>query len=527
MKSHLLITSLALLFCSQILFAQFQNVTIFYNTGYWPNEPTVMINPKNVNQVVVGANAFYSNSLSGVYHSTNGGLNWNGGGLISIIAKPSGDPVVFTDTAGNFFFISLTNYGLPLQWKGLIIQKSTNGGANWNNGTYIAVDTNKMHDKPWGCCDFSNSIYGNSIYMAWTLFDVYGSHNPQDSSNIMFVRSTDGGTTFSLPKRINRQAGNCYDSSLTVEGTSLCTGPNGEVYVVWAGPLGVTVNRSTDGGITWLSSEIVISEVVGGWGRGNGFPIICCDLSNSQYRGRLYVNWMDKYNGVNDRDVWCARSTDGGFTWSQRVKVNTDQPGNDHRYNWMSLDRVTGYVYFQYLDKRNYSPSSSSYDVFVARTTDGGTTFQDTRVNTSTVSSAPCWLGDYMNISAYNNKVRPVWITCLGNYNYMMTAIIDSFYVIGIQKISDKIPAFFNLYQNYPNPFNPTTKIRYQIPKGSNVVLKVYDLLGREVAVLVNEKQAPGIYEVDWDASNYPSGVYFYKLIAGDYHETKRMVLIK
>lgn len=98
---------------------------------------------------------------------------------------------------------------------------------------------------------------------------------------------------------------------------------------------------------------------------------------------------------------------------------------------------------------------------------------------------------------------------------------------IGIKPIGKEIPKSFSLSQNYPNPFNPSTRIRYQLPISSNVVLKVYDLLGKEVAVLVNEKQAAGIYEVEWQASSYPSGVYFYRLTAGDYHETKRMVLIK
>ncbi len=94
------------------------------------------------------------------------------------------------------------------------------------------------------------------------------------------------------------------------------------------------------------------------------------------------------------------------------------------------------------------------------------------------------------------------------------------------------IPKKFDLSQNYPNPFNPKTKIRFGIPSNvkretSNVKLKIYDLLGREVAILVNEELKPGTYEADWDGSNYSSGVYFYKLEAGDFTETKKMVLMK
>jgi hypothetical protein len=93
----------------------------------------------------------------------------------------------------------------------------------------------------------------------------------------------------------------------------------------------------------------------------------------------------------------------------------------------------------------------------------------------------------------------------------------------------------FNLKQNYPNPFNPVTTIKYQIPKSSFVVLKIYDVLGNEVATLVNEKLSSGGYEVDWDGSGYPSGVYFYKLITDDpesssgqrFVDVKKMVLVK
>ena len=101
--------------------------------------------------------------------------------------------------------------------------------------------------------------------------------------------------------------------------------------------------------------------------------------------------------------------------------------------------------------------------------------------------------------------------------------------LIGIQPISSEISNTFSLSQNYPNPFNPSTKIRFAIP-GSSVAqtfLSVYDVLGKEVAKLVNEKLKPGIYSVDWNAANYPSGIYFYRITAGDFADTKKMILTK
>ncbi|NWG27607.1 MAG: T9SS type A sorting domain-containing protein, partial [Ignavibacteriaceae bacterium] len=97
-----------------------------------------------------------------------------------------------------------------------------------------------------------------------------------------------------------------------------------------------------------------------------------------------------------------------------------------------------------------------------------------------------------------------------------------------------EIPQSFLLFQNYPNPFNPITKIKYQIPASLNsskggtlVTLKVYDLLGSELATLVNEEKSAGTYEVEFDAEQLSSGIYFYQLKAGEFIQTKKMVLIR
>jgi len=104
-----------------------------------------------------------------------------------------------------------------------------------------------------------------------------------------------------------------------------------------------------------------------------------------------------------------------------------------------------------------------------------------------------------------------------------------NYYISALNQIGSNIPQVYSLSQNYPNPFNPPTKIKFAI-SGSSVAqtfLSVYDILGREVAILVNEILQPGTYEVDWDASAQSSGVYYYRLESGSYAETKKMVLVK
>ena len=107
--------------------------------------------------------------------------------------------------------------------------------------------------------------------------------------------------------------------------------------------------------------------------------------------------------------------------------------------------------------------------------------------------------------------------------NFYMTGIN----VIGIEPISGNIPKEFNLSQNYPNPFNPVTKINVDIPKSTMVKVAVYDMIGREVEILVNDQLSAGSYKIDWNASGYASGIYFYRITTSEFTDIKKMVLVK
>ncbi len=139
----------------------------------------------------------------------------------------------------------------------------------------------------------------------------------------------------------------------------------------------------------------------------------------------------------------------------------------------------------------------------------------------------------------YTDKL---WITQilpdLGYFNGLSGAIIDGIVygtIVDVEEEGNELPVNYRLSQNYPNPFNPTTTIEYSIPNVGakdfspiqNVQLKIYDVLGREITTLVNEKQSPGNYSVKFDASNLPSGIYFYTLRAGNFVATKKMILMK
>ena len=113
-------------------------------------------------------------------------------------------------------------------------------------------------------------------------------------------------------------------------------------------------------------------------------------------------------------------------------------------------------------------------------------------------------------------------------FNYRLKQIdTDGEYEFSNVIEAEIFPGKFILSQNYPNPFNPNTKIIYQIPEASKVTIKVYNMLGAEVASLVNETKEPGIYEVEFNGKNLPSGTYIYRLIAGDFIQVNKMVLMK
>jgi len=538
MKKIYFTVLVSILVLPSILFGQspYTNVMIdnSVQNGFAPEEPSICINPKNINQVVGGANLNHSD------YSTDGGATWVTGIITNSSWGVWGDPIITIDTAGSFYYFHLAEdpgLGFPYYVDRIIAQKSSNGGATWSNpGSFTGLNLPKIQDKHGIAIDWTHGPRGNWIYVTWTEFDDYGTPNPADSSKIMFSRSTDAGLTWSTPYRLSRRGGDCMDGDYTTEGAVPCIGPNGELYDAWVGPSGVNsfsifFDKSTDGGTTWLPNNMIIGSQPGGWDylisglqRCNGLPATACDVSNGPFRGNIYINYTDSA-GPSDHDVKILKSTNGGVNWSSPIRVNDDAPGKEQFQSWMTIDQVTGIIYVVFYDRRNYTTANT--DVYLAHSTDGGNTWINERISASPfLPTSGTFFGDYIGISAASGRVRPMWTRLSGSLS-VWTALIE--FPVGVNTSNNQVPETFALQQNYPNPFNPSTKIRYDIPKQSSgeTTLKVYDQLGREVATLVNEKLNPGSYEINWDATDYASGVYYYKLVSGSFTETKKMVLVK
>lgn len=153
-------------------------------------------------------------------------------------------------------------------------------------------------------------------------------------------------------------------------------------------------------------------------------------------------------------------------------------------------------------------------------------TFTTSLVDTDTVTSSQLQLGN--NFLAVNTKyywrVRGKNNLGEGPFSSMWSFTTG---VTNLEPVASSLPTVFELYQNYPNPFNPTTKIKFDIPKAGFVSLKVYDISGREIATLVNSNLEPSRYEVDWNGSQFASGVYFFRIQAGDFVKVHKMILTK
>ncbi|MFC2119733.1 T9SS type A sorting domain-containing protein [Bacteroidota bacterium] len=526
MKSFILVF-ITSWFMYHLTFAQYQNVRVGapINT-YEPEEVSIVINPANTDHILAGSNT------DNYYYSLDGGLNWQHNILTSSFGV-IGDPCVLVDSDNNYYYLHLVP-GLSR----VVCQKTTSLGGSWTDGTYTGVNGTKDDDKEWGAINMLN----NYIYVTWAQFDEHGSTSSQDSSEIQLSRSTDAGLSWSEPVRISDRNGNAMGGNYSAHAPMPAVGPNNEVYVTWMGPAGLMFDKSTDDGQTWLEADINVTGFhinwllfnIAGIQRAPGFPVINCDLSPGSNYGNIYICWTDQRSGYNNTDVWLVKSTDGGLNWSVPIRVNNDQPGKHQFFAWMTIDQANGNLYFVFYDRRSYTDNQT--DVYMAVSTDGGTSFNNFKISESPFSPTELdFIGDYIGVTAYDNIVRPVWTRVDNHQLSLWTAIVDN--VVEVDEGNPKFtPSDFTLYQNYPNPFNPSAKIKFTIPqsplpggdgRGGLVTLKVYDVLGNEIATLVNEERPAGNYEVEFNANELPSSIYFYKLQAGDFIQTKKMVLLK
>lgn len=250
---------------------------------------------------------------------------------------------------------------------------------------------------------------------------------------------------------------------------------------IWAGISSNGIYRSTDNGATWAA-------------RSNGLPAFSRNVSSITRSGSTL------FAGLTSSATGCVYvSTDNGANWTS---ASTGIPASSYCF---ALYSVGQFVFAGF----NYSGTGDASGIY--RTSDNGASWSP--VNTG--------LPDPCSVNAFAVMGTNLYASYLGVWQRSLSQIT------GVREVGSDVPERFSLEQNSPNPFNPHTNIRFMIVDYGFVLLKVYDVLGREVATLVNHEMQPGSYEITWDANGLASGTYIYRLQAGSVVAAKTMTLIR
>jgi photosystem II stability/assembly factor-like uncharacterized protein len=523
---------------------------------------------------------------NGIKKTTNGGVDWQPIGMSVYNFTPS---KIFALDTNNIYVVGSGDdfYGNILYYA---FYQTSNGGINWTGKTFTSQITDVFFESPakgWLCAGkilrtINGGISWDTTNGAGLRFDFEGSHSWSAGDNT--ISYSDDGWQTATPQISSIFSGFLWDgyakdknnvyacgSNETILGTkdgginwqkyysspenihlNAITAFNNEIWSV--GEQGKVV-YSTDNGNNWvektiagkwLSDIIFLSDGTGyiaGSADSTGAIFSSTDGGETWNLKKSFTNlWsVDKIKFSSDNLGWAVgspqsimRSTDKGLTWEtvvdsifavSNIAISGDTAWFTY-YNKVlrTIDAGKTWESFKVFDYNNVIFSGcdidfvnsivgyvSAYDSRIFKSTDGGISWNKEDI--------PNGLNNFA-IDFIDENIG--WA-----FGYPGTILKRDPNYTSVNNHKEFLPSDFYLNQNYPNPFNPTTIINYSIPKASFVTIKVYDILGREITTLVNEQKSPGNYNVQFNASRFSSGVYFYRMQAGDFVQTKKLVLLK
>ena len=500
------------------------------------------------------SNGFYSSS-GVIYKTSDGGTNWLP--VINTGYNNSISKILFLDK-NNGWVVGYQNFG-----RQKLIVNTTDGGNTWSinssftQGTLTSIDFNKEHvgfsvgsnggivctsdgGKNWEEVSSENigefkSIFFTDLKNGWAVGKQY------DNLVGIIFNTTDGGDHWKVQFR---------DSSYYLNSVFFVN-----PLIGWAAGMGRII-KTLDGGKSWSQqysdnvTSIYFLDEYNGWVINTSGNILnTTDGGNSWYLINPTTQKINYYNTIFFRDknmgfiaggdqTSIMKTTNGGIDWNTKATGSnilsisfadsirgiavgsngTILKTTDRGESWSNLPRLINYnfnsVYMFDSLKGLIAGNDLHNNSAVLYTSDGGINWVQQSLPTNGMIN-----------SMYFKNPNNGWVTGHGGIilKYHTDDTVTSIY----EKGSINLPGNFYLSQNYPNPFNPTTRIKYSISSPVWVVLKIYDVLGREIKSLINEYQPAGNYSLLIDLAQNPSGVYYYKIQAGNFIKTRKMILIK
>jgi photosystem II stability/assembly factor-like uncharacterized protein len=452
---------------------------------------------------------------SKLFHTTNGGIDWF--------------------MQNDFGFSSLWNFRFINDSTGFVylvnnvqahLIKTIDGGATWQDifNFNATVQDIEFYNENIGWCA-ENELGGN------------------------LLKTMDGGLNWENLNYFNNNALYLNKIGIINDSSIIITGVN--AYADW------TIFKTVDGGLNWIEIPTFeqlyggriqfINENIG-WMRSQNELYKTTDAG---FNWQMQVSYLYDFYFINENEGWYVNSnqinktTDGGLTW-----ISQNSGTNNTLYTINFVDQNNGWVcgdsgIILYtpnggtpVELTGFKAEVSVNDVSLIWTTSTETNNHGFEIQRKSAKTNWATIGfkegtgtttEPQSYSYTDENLSP------GKYSYRLKQVDFD----GTYKYSDVVdvevaPSSFSLSQNYPNPFNPTTNIEYRIPNKEYVTLKVFDILGKEVATLVNEEKPAGSNNVRFDGSNLPagkaglaSGIYFYQIIAGEFTVTKKLIILK
>ena len=414
---------------------------------------------------------YYKNSL-------DNGTNWSSDFRLT-------NSTVYSHNAS----VAVSNINLHVVWeyvKGffseIYYKRSLNAGTNWDIETRL-INNIAYSRSP------SVSVFNSNLHVVW--YD-----NRDGDNEIYYKHSLDNGTNWSENIRLTNNSSSSEHPSVAVSGN--------EIHVVWEdnrdGNQEIYYKRSLDNGANWSDDVRLTNNSENSYSPSIG-------VANS----KVYIVWIDSRTG-ND-EIFFKRSLDNGTNWSEDYRLTEFTTSKMNS----SIAVAGSNVHLVWREIRD-----NNYEIYYKHSLDNGTTWlDDVRLTNANANS---W---NPSIAVSNSILHVVWTDYRDGNTEIYYKRNPTGNVTGIEDTEFQIPTKFSLMQNYPNPFNSSSTIKYSIPKSSQVTLKIFNTLGEEIETLVNEEKPVGTYKVNWNAVNLPNGVYFYQLKAGDFIQTKKMILLK